>query len=388
MRLLSLRHLISAAATLLFIGAAAAQPISVSPSEQFIVKAARHGTDGSGNSVVVWATGNDPFAVFARRVSSAGSFLGSVVRVSPPEQFVSHRPSVAVNDFGNVVVAWRTGNDPYGVFAQRYDAQGAPAGPVFQVTAQYVWRTPAVAMNQSGAFAIAWTSEPAVFVQRFAASGEPVGAVIQVSPPEQRVYWSMPAIGMDQSGRFTVAWINDDPPYSVFARQYDANGAPMSAAFAVSPPDHFVSWGEESDVGRPPAIAMNPSGSAVIAWVKEGEPYAAFAQRYSSKGAAVGSAFQVSPPGHIVNRSGPSAAIDAMGNFLVAWHDDANFGSWAQRFGPGGKPVGSMVFVTWRSENGDQPAAPSATLTREMIFAWTAWPTAYLQNFGSSLRRR
>jgi hypothetical protein len=81
-----------------------------------------------GDFVVAWRSfgqdGSD-FAVFARRVSSAGLALGSEFQVNSYTSLVQNRPSVAAAASGDFVVAWDSaGQDGYaqGVFAQRFAA--------------------------------------------------------------------------------------------------------------------------------------------------------------------------------------------------------------------------------------------------------------------------
>ena len=70
-----------------------------------------------------------------------------------------------------------------------------------------------------------------------------------------------------------------------------------------------------------PAIAMNPAGNSVVVWSTSDMGGHVYGQRYNSSGAAVGGQFQVDS-----NSSGNDAkaavAIDAAGDFVVAWNGD------------------------------------------------------------------
>ena len=91
------------------------------------------------------------------------------------------RASVAFTAQGYVVV-WSSRHDAgtLGVFGQRFDTAGVPAGAEFQVNTYTPGRQsdPSVAADGSGRFVVAWGSEQdgggyGIFAQRYDASGAP-----------------------------------------------------------------------------------------------------------------------------------------------------------------------------------------------------------------------
>src|SRR5687768_18378024 len=119
---------------------------------------------------------------------------------------------------GDFVVAWvshgQDGSDE-GLFAQRYTAAGVPAGGEFQVNTYTAFkqREAAVAMDADGDFVIAWQSlgqggsGGGVYAQRYTADGVPAGAEFRVSTFTTDGQGS-PAVAMSPDGNFVVAWPN------------------------------------------------------------------------------------------------------------------------------------------------------------------------------------
>jgi hypothetical protein len=96
---------------------------------------------------------------------------------------------------GQYVVIWQSNgqdSDGYGVFAQRYDSNGAAIGPEFQVSTTTPGNQGAdsgvrAAALADGGFVVAWEAPDGwsrgVFAQRFDATGTPAGSEWRVNPP-------------------------------------------------------------------------------------------------------------------------------------------------------------------------------------------------------------
>jgi hypothetical protein len=117
--------------------------------------------------------------VLAQAFRSDGSPTGSATRVDPatdlpnlecvpppsqhscvpfPLQFL---PVVAGLEDGGFVIAWLTPDRPGGVYARRFDVQGAPIGAVTRATSTTAFQknTPAVTSLGNGGFVVGWKSE-------------------------------------------------------------------------------------------------------------------------------------------------------------------------------------------------------------------------------------
>src|SRR5262249_56751936 len=94
-------------------------------------------------------------------------------------------PAVAADALGNFVIVWQSAGqdgDGWGVYGQRFAADGTPLGGEFQVntTAAGDQRDPDVAVDAAGNFVVTWSSWGqdgdgwGVYGQRFAADGTPL----------------------------------------------------------------------------------------------------------------------------------------------------------------------------------------------------------------------
>src|SRR5262245_4961090 len=154
-------------------------------------------------------------------------------------------PVVASDPFGNFVVAWSSqyqdGSD-FGVFAQRFDAAGAMRGDEFRVnsytTGGQVY--PAVASDARGNFLVVWHgpdgNSTGVFAQRYDATGAPRGAELRVNAYTTSNQ-AFARVASDARGDLVVVWASlgqDGSGYGVFGQRYDATGAKQGAEFRVN----------------------------------------------------------------------------------------------------------------------------------------------------------
>jgi len=288
--------------------------------------------DAAGNFVVVWDSyGQDGGggyygggAVFVRQFLSSGAPLGGEARVNVWTAGSQVFPAVASAPTGRFAVVWNSiGQDGsmHGVFGRRYDDAGAP-GPEFSVntftTGYQLW--PAVAMDASGKFVVAWESwgqddaYAGIFAQRYDAAGVPQG-------PEFRVnsYTSggqrYPSVGMDAGGNFVVVWVDEQQEGSpgIFAQRYDAAGVAQGGEFRV----HSYTTGTQTS----PAVSVSSGGDFVVVWQSEfadGDSWGIAGQRYDLTGTPDGGEFRVNTYGTGA-QSAPVVAVDPSGRFTVAW---------------------------------------------------------------------
>lgn len=97
-------------------------------------------SDAAGNLIAAWesATSDGGRAVFAQRLDSTATKIGSEWRVTPVEADNHDLVSLTVDPLGNFIIEWQkadpAGND-LGRFAQRFDVQGLALGGVVQTLA-------------------------------------------------------------------------------------------------------------------------------------------------------------------------------------------------------------------------------------------------------------
>jgi len=229
-------------------------------------------------------------------------------------------------------------------------------GPDFQVNtyttgSQY---NPGIASDAAGNFVVVWTSAgqdgsgTGIFARKYSALGSPFGSsefrVNSYTTYDQR----SPSVASDASGDNVVVWAGSTPqnPSGIFGRRFDANGLPG--------PEFAVNTGTSESKSRP-QVAMNAAGQFVVAWeshVLGGYGYYVsskiLAQRYDAAGAPVGAELQVNAY-TTANATRPAVSVDGAGNFLVVWGGGSVH---ARRYDAGSAGLGPELLVN--SHTGDQ----------------------------------
>lgn len=299
-------------------------------------------SDPAGNFVVVWQSylqDGSGAGVFARRYDRTGAAVSAEFQVNTYTTGNQTGEQVAVDGGGNFVVVWQSaGQDGSGagVFGQRFDNSGTPQGGEFQVNSYTTGdqSTPVVAMDPAGSFVVVWrgagpTSADGVFARRYDAAGAPQGSEFQVNTSPTPTY---PEVAMDRAGAFVVVWAGYPAGGSgkdVVARRYDGTGAPLGAEFLVNT---YTTGNQFS-----PDVAMDPDGNFVVAWEstgQDGSGNGVFGRRFDGSGNFVGTEFPINEftTGAQVL---PRLATSTLGNFVVTWssvnQDGSSYGVFARR---------------------------------------------------------
>ncbi|WP_296617829.1 hypothetical protein, partial [Sphingomonas sp.] len=308
-----------------------------------------------GGYVVVWQSQgqddvNNNFGIYAQRYDANGAAVGSEFRVNTVTADNQTLPSVAALSGGGFVVTWTTpGVDPgdTDIHAQRYDVNGNPAGAEVRVnpTATNVQDLSAVTGLAGGGYVVTWTSVGEILSQRFDANGNAVGAETQVNTyavDDQ----TNPAITALTGGGYVVTWQSynqDGYDYGIYAQRYDANGNALGGETHVS-----TYW---SNIQANAAISATSDGGYVIAWQsygQDGSQEGIFLQRYDANGAAQGAETQVNTTTASV-QSTPSIAGLAGGGYIVSWQsfgqDGSSFGIYSRAYDASGNPTTGETLV-------------------------------------------
>lgn len=216
--------------------AGAVQTVSTSSvviDQEFVGSFSRHAgvAMARDNSfVVTWdRPGNSLLSgAWFRRYSPAG-LGGTVTRVSSQadrrSSAGSTAPDVGMDAAGNFVIAFRrllAFPELRGIFVRRYRANGAARGPEFRVdqvpTVAHDGNGPVIAVDDAGAFAVAWDTfdpfvhsvNPTVSARVFAADGTPLGNTFGVPSAPGPSY--VPRIASDAGGNFVATWLYEEGP--------------------------------------------------------------------------------------------------------------------------------------------------------------------------------
>jgi hypothetical protein len=342
-------------------------------------------TDAAGNYIVVWNSNRQDlsgYGIYAQRYNANGVAQGSEFRVNTHTTLDQRQPAVAMDADGDFVIAWQSQNQDgslEGIYAQRYDATGTPQGSEFRVNTFTANSqvNPAIAMDADGDFVVAWESDGqdgsgrGIYAQRYNASGVAQGIEFRVNT-HTTSFQNNATVAMDADGDFVVAWQSsgqDFSNYGIYAQRYNAAGVAQGGEFRVNT---YTSGSQLT-----PTVAMDDAGDFVIAWTsynnQDGSGGGIFAQRYNFEGLAQGSEFRVNT--HTTgNQIFPTLAMDGDGDFVVAWqsqNQDGGFeGVYAQRYSALGVAQGVEFRVNTHTTNSQTRPAAAMDADGDFVVAW------------------
>lgn len=169
------------------------------------------------------------------------------------------------------------------------------------------------------------TIAAAMFLQApasYAAPGDPLTAEFQVDSGNGTLF-SMPSAARDGVGDIVIAWARNGSSQGIYARLYDPSGTAKGPEFAI-PLAHALP-------ATAPAVAMDTAGDFVVASTSSDAATLSFriqAQRYAANGTALGAPITVASVPKLAGlgfASQPSVAMDAGGDFVLAWSQGAYF---------------------------------------------------------------
>jgi hypothetical protein len=303
-------------------------------------------SDANGNFVVVWSSNHDGsnFGVFGQRFNAAGVPQGQEFQVNVYTTGTQASPAVALDADGNFVVVWRGEGpgDDWGVFGRRYTSSGTSIGSAFRVnscTTNRQWY-PTVASDSAGNVVVAWQSlnqdlsNDGVFAQRYDAAGAPLASEFQVNTTTTFAQYK-PDVSSDGAGNFVVVWrglysLGGQLNWGISGQRFHPDGTRAGPEFQVNT---FTTGDQQW-----PAVAMGADGNFVVAWmspVQDGSSYGVFGRHFQDAGTAPGAEFRVNSYTTSVQNY-PSLAIHRNGTFLVVWdsfgRDGDSSGVFGQRF--------------------------------------------------------
>ena len=361
--------------------------------------------EDDGDFVIAWDSSSQDgsgYGVFARRFSSAGVSLATEFQVNTSTGGGQRQPSAAVDADGDFVIAWRGSSAAaYEVFVRRFSSAGTFLTGEIQANAHTPDQqlNPAVASEADGDFVVTWFSltqdgaSGGIFARRFSSGGAALASEFQVNTYTTD-YQRNPSVSKAANGNFVVAWqsqLQDGAGWGVFARSFSSAGAPLTGELQVN----TYTVNDQQN----PSVAVSASGQFVVVWqslLQDANSQGVFARRFSSSGAALANEFQISAY-TIGSERNPSVAVDADGEFIVAWDDGIAKNVFARRFSSAGVPLtgnflvntytptirysprwrllppatswslgrtkAAMMVTTWASSRNASPRAPRAPLS-------------------------
>jgi hypothetical protein len=280
---------------------------------------------------------DDLDAIYARRFDGNGDPLDEEPwQVNAETAGAQSQAAVAADSAGQLTFAW-TGADEDGlggVWLRHFDANGEPIedAEVRVFSGQGVTESPTAAVDDEGNLAVAWsvrdpfddTSELKGLY--FPAGSDTPQALTFAAEDALNPRW--PSLAMSDSGDFVVAFTEDvfvsevGTSSDVFARRFSAGGEAIDdAPFRVN-----STLAGDQAVGR---VAVAANGDFVVTWSGRGDQFGqeddsgVFVQSYDFAGTQLGSETRVNTT-LLGNQVSPSIGISPIGDAVITW---AGFGN-------------------------------------------------------------
>jgi hypothetical protein len=255
----------------------------------------------------------------------------------------------------------------------------APVGPEFRVNAFTVdgQELPSVAADGAGNFVVAWAStgeddsDWGIYARRFNAAGAPLGDQFHVNTTIADVQRN-PSVACDADGDFVVAWENyayGDKIWDVYAQRFTSAGAREGEEFLVN----ATTDGQQLS----PSVSCDADGGFVVAWMSYQWDEAGqeiYARQFDPAGAALGGEFHVNTWTDR-EQNAPSVACDADGDFVVAWQsrlqDGSEYGVYAQRYSAAGVTRGEEFRVNNATDGMQVGPSVASDANGNFVVAWT-----------------
>ncbi len=240
--------------------------------------------DAAGNFVAVWTSiyqDGDLGGIYGRKYNALGQPLTDEFLINSTTAGHQKYPDIAMNSSGDFVVGWSSNDvSSEGTWARRFNSNGTPIGSEFQVNTFTNSRQlrPNLAMNDAGAFVVAWESNKVVddnhhladwriAGRAYDATGTALGAEFEATQYGMVSYQNTrrPKVAISQTGDFSVvwqtSWSTDTGPIPqgthVRGRFYNADGSPYGDA------DYLTS---NVEFGPSPSIEMAENGYNFVTW--------------------------------------------------------------------------------------------------------------------------
>ena len=321
-----------------------------------------------GSFVVTWESlGQDGSGegIYSQLFNANGTALGGEFQVNTYSTNNQRYPFATALADGGFVITWTSyGQDADGenIYGQRFDSTGTAQGSEFLVNTftaggQYVASVTGLA---DGGFVVTWSSDGqdgsgyGIYGQRFDANGIAQGSEFPVNTytTDSQNFPSATALA---DGGFVVTWSSDGQDggsYGIYGQRFDGSGTALGSEFQVN--------ATTANIQIYQAVAGLADGGFVVTWhSSNGSVYNVYGQRFDASGTAQGTEFQVNT---YATNSQQYSAVTALsdGGFVVTWlsygQDGSGSGVYGQRFDDSGIAIGGEFLIN-ETAAGDQTQA-------------------------------
>jgi len=232
-----------------------------------------------GGFVVTWESNGqdgDGGGIYAQRYNADGTTAGAEFQINTYTPGYQADPSVTALSDGGFVVTWvseEQDGDSGGIYAQRYNTDGTTAGAEFQIntyTASFQ-NDPSVTGLSDGGFVVTWQSWlqdgsfTGVYGQRYNADGTPAGAEFQINT-YTTINQSDPSVTALSDGGFVVTWessVQDGDGFGIYGQRYNADGTAGGAEFQINTYTPGHQWNS--------SVTGLSDGGFVVTWRSDGQ---------------------------------------------------------------------------------------------------------------------
>ena len=281
----------------------------------------------NGDALACWSQNQSE--IWARRYHSATDSWDDAEKIATGSGLGD--VSVALRNDGTALVVWSMKSDSiWDVYASHYSEEADWSTPEAIDSGDDEAYLPQVKFDGSGNAIAVWSQKDAtqfsVYANRYVAGTGWADATLVESLETGTPYSvSAPQLAVDASGNALVVWDHyDGSHYNLWYNRYDVNSGWQSEAPLEN---------DDLDI-RLPALAMNASGNAIVAWAKTDASFNFVG--YSSRVFTPGTGWGEDQPFTYAGTSFDKLAVamDVSGNALFAWafDDDTNSSIWFNRY--------------------------------------------------------
>jgi len=314
------------------------------------------GSLSGGGYVVAWVSDGQDGSVdgiYAQRLDANGVGIGAEFRVNSTTGNYQNDPAVVGLSNGGFLIVWADNvadGSSWGVFGQRYDAEGVAQGMEFRINTYSAdpQAQPGIAAYDGG-FVVTWYSHGedgsggGVYSQRYDNTGAPVGTEALVNTMTTNHQYE-PDVAAYADGSFVVAWRSEnqesDGASGVYAQRYDSSGAKAGGEM------HVNSY--TANYQFSPRVDTLSDGGFVVVWTSRGEDGSGdgvYGQRYDASGNLAGGEFLVNVQTDYDQGQADVAGLST-GGFVVTWYNyyvpaEGRYHEiYAREYDAAGNPVG------------------------------------------------
>lgn len=214
---------------------------------------------------------------------------------------------------------------------------------------------PDIATWDDGSFVIVWMSGPDyngwdVYARVFDAMGVPVTDRIMTHDLQANIQIG-PQVATNAAGKFVVVWTTYSMAtmtYNTYFRLYDAEGNALTGEIKVN-------TGGSSDVSFTPDVAMDAAGNFVVAWRRHHDTY--YVSRYTAEGeySFTVEGFDLSNNQYLPDYGQVRVAMAPDGRFGIIQHEHGFTLFQLNTWDPSGNPTGEIAKVDQFNNVNDDP---------------------------------